>query len=84
MTNSILHQDRGTSLAELDSRARDIFRRIVETYLETGEPVGSRTISRAGVHLSPASIRNTMQDLTELGLLCSPHASAGRFPTHAG
>ncbi|MGH6987148.1 MAG: heat-inducible transcriptional repressor HrcA [Caulobacteraceae bacterium] len=84
MTNSILHQDRGTSLAELDSRARDIFRRIVETYLETGEPVGSRTISRAGVHLSPASIRNTMQDLTELGLLGSPHASAGRFPTHAG
>ena len=58
----------GPSLAELDSRARDIFRRIVETYLETGEPVGSRTISRAGVALSPASIRNTMQDLTELGL----------------
>jgi heat-inducible transcriptional repressor len=74
----------GASLAELDGRARDIFRRIVETYLETGEPVGSRTISRGGVHLSPASIRNTMQDLAELGLLDSPHISAGRRPTHAG
>jgi heat-inducible transcriptional repressor len=74
----------GPSLAELDTRARDIFRRIVETYLETGEPVGSRTISRAGVALSPASIRNTMQDLAELGLLDSPHISAGRMPTHVG
>ncbi|HEY2709673.1 MAG TPA: heat-inducible transcriptional repressor HrcA [Caulobacteraceae bacterium] len=74
----------GPSLAELDARARDIFRRIVETYLETGEPVGSRTISRAGVALSPASIRNTMQDLAELGLLDAPHISAGRMPTHAG
>ena len=86
MTNPILGQSdlpRAT-LAELDSRARDIFRRIVETYLETGEPVGSRTISRGGVHLSPASIRNTMQDLTELGLLGAPHISAGRLPTHAG
>jgi heat-inducible transcriptional repressor len=75
---------RGPTLAELDNRARDIFRRIVETYLETGEPVGSRTISRAGVALSPASIRNTMQDLTELGLLDAPHISAGRMPTHVG
>ena len=74
----------GASLAELDSRARDIFRRIVETYLETGEPVGSRTISRGGVHLSPASVRNTMQDLAELGLLDAPHISAGRRPTNAG
>lgn len=75
---------RTASLAELDQRARDIFRRIVEGYLETGEPVGSRTLSRHGVHLSPASIRNTMQDLTELGLLGAPHVSAGRLPTHAG
>ena len=75
---------RTASLAELDQRARDIFRRIVEGYLETGEPVGSRTLSRGGVHLSPASIRNTMQDLTELGLLGAPHVSAGRLPTHAG
>jgi len=75
---------RGPSLAELDERARDIFRRIVETYLETGEPVGSRTLSKGGVSLSPASIRNTMQDLTQLGLLGAPHISAGRLPTHAG
>src|SRR4051794_37997847 len=75
---------RGPSLRELDERARDIFRRIVETYLETGEPVGSRTISRAGIPLSAASIRNTMQDLSQLGLLGAPHVSAGRLPTHAG
>ncbi len=71
-------------LTGLDARARDIFRRIVETYLETGEPVGSRTLSRAGISLSPASIRNTMQDLTLAGLLMAPHTSAGRAPTHAG
>jgi heat-inducible transcriptional repressor len=76
--------ERMASLGELDERARDIFRRIVETYLETGEPVGSRTVSRGGVALSPASIRNTMQDLTQLGLLAAPHTSAGRLPTHAG
>ncbi|MEI7572550.1 MAG: heat-inducible transcriptional repressor HrcA [Phenylobacterium sp.] len=75
---------RGPTLAELDSRARDIFRRVVESYLQTGEPVGSRTLSRGGIQLSPASIRNTMQDLTELGLLGAPHISAGRLPTHAG
>src|ERR1700716_269925 len=68
----------------MDVRARDIFRRIVESYLETGEPVGSRTLSKAGLSLSPASIRNTMQDLTHLGLLGAPHSSAGRLPTHAG
>nr|WP_221220950.1 heat-inducible transcriptional repressor HrcA [Phenylobacterium haematophilum] len=74
----------GPSLGELDERAREIFRRVVEGYLETGEPVGSRTLSKGGVHLSPASIRNTMQDLTQLGLLGAPHVSAGRVPTHAG
>ncbi|HEY1928971.1 MAG TPA: heat-inducible transcriptional repressor HrcA [Caulobacteraceae bacterium] len=86
MNNPSFHSlsGQGASLIELDERARDIFRRIVESYLETGEPVGSRTISRAGVHLSPASIRNTMQDLAELGLLDAPHVSAGRRPTHAG
>lgn len=73
-----------TGLAGLDARARDIFRRIVESYLETGEPVGSRTLSLGGVALSPASIRNTMQDLTLAGLLVAPHTSAGRIPTHAG
>jgi heat-inducible transcriptional repressor len=76
--------ERMASLGALDERARDIFRKVVETYLETGEPVGSRTISRGGVQLSPASIRNTMQDLTQLGLLAAPHTSAGRLPTHAG
>jgi heat-inducible transcriptional repressor len=77
-------QARAPSLTELDERARDIFRRVVETYLETGEPVGSRTVSKGGVQLSPASIRNTMQDLAQLGLLGAPHTSAGRVPTHAG
>jgi heat-inducible transcriptional repressor len=75
---------RGPSLPELDERAREIFRRIVESYLDTGEPVGSRTLAKGGVSLSPASIRNTMQDLTQLGLLGAPHVSAGRLPTHAG
>ena len=75
---------RTPTLMELDERARDIFRRVVESYLEPGEPVGSRTLSKGGVHLSPASIRNTLQDLTQLGLLGSPHISAGRLPTHAG
>lgn len=76
------------SLPELDGRAREILRRVVETYLETGEPVGSATLSQAmslsGLRLSSASIRNTMHDLAQLGLLGSPHASAGRAPTHAG
>jgi heat-inducible transcriptional repressor len=79
-----LFQTRAPTLAELDARARDIFRRVVEGYLETGEPIGSRTLSKAGVALSPASIRNTLQDLAALGLLDSPHVSAGRVPTHAG
>lgn len=72
------------TLASLDQRAREIFRSVVETYLQSGEPVGSRTVSKGGVQLSPASIRNTMQDLTAAGLLSAPHASAGRIPTHAG
>lgn len=75
---------RTPGLTELDARARDIFKRVVEAYLETGEPVGSRTLSRGGMSLSPASIRNTMQDLAQLGLLDAPHSSAGRMPTHAG
>ncbi len=71
-------------LQKLDARSRDIFRVIVETYLETGEPVGSRTISKGAIELSPASIRNVMSDLTEMGLIASPHVSAGRQPTHIG
>lgn len=70
---------------ELNDRARDVFRIVVESYLETGMPVGSRTISKtSAVNLSPASIRNVMQDLEELGLLAAPHTSAGRMPTEQG
>jgi heat-inducible transcriptional repressor len=68
----------------MDQRSRDIFREVVQSYLDTGEPVGSRTISRRGVSLSPASIRNVMSDLADLGLLDAPHISSGRIPTHAG
>src|SRR3546814_6807280 len=69
-------------ITELTTRARDVFRLVVDAYLETGQPVGSRTLSRlAALNLSPASIRNVMQDLEEVGLLASPHTSAGRLPT---
>ncbi|MDT9599782.1 heat-inducible transcriptional repressor HrcA [Sphingosinicella rhizophila] len=72
-------------VTELTDRARDVFRMIVENYLGTGVPVGSRTISKLpGINLSPASIRNVMQDLEELGLLSHPHTSAGRVPTEGG
>jgi heat-inducible transcriptional repressor len=74
-----------SGVAELNERSRDIFRRIVEAYVETGEPVGSRTLSRKlGQNLSPATIRNVMADLQDAGLLFSPHTSAGRLPTDAG
>lgn len=74
-----------TGLADLDQRSRDIFKEIVESYLGTGDPVGSRTISRALPQaLSPASIRNVMADLEDVGLLSSPHTSAGRVPTQFG
>ncbi len=73
------------SLAELNERSRDILRHIVDAYVETGEPIGSRTISRRmGMDLSPATIRNVMADLEELGLLYAPHTSAGRLPTDNG
>jgi len=72
-------------IVELSTRARDVFRVVVESYLGSGQPVGSRTISRlAGFNLSPASIRTVMQDLEELGLLAAPHTSAGRMPTEVG
>lgn len=77
--------DRLIELSVLDKRSRDIFRRLVETFLETGGPVGSRTISRnLPVGLSPASIRNVMSDLEEAGLIYAPHTSAGRLPTETG
>jgi len=73
------------SLTDLDSRARNVFRDIVETYLETGLPVGSRRLALSGdLNLSPASIRNTMAELTRYGLLAAPHVSAGRIPTQIG
>src|SRR5580704_16400125 len=72
-------------LAQLNERSRDIFRQIVESYLATGEPVGSRNISRLiAVPLSPASVRNVMADLEALGLIYAPHTSAGRLPTEIG
>jgi heat-inducible transcriptional repressor len=72
-------------LQALDARSREIFRRIVESYLATGDPVGSRNLSRAlPVVLSPASVRNVMSDLEALGLIYAPHTSAGRVPTETG
>ena len=72
-------------VTELNERSREIFRRIVESYVETGEPVGSRTLSRLpDLPLSAATIRNVMADLEECGLLYAPHTSAGRLPTQAG
>ncbi len=74
-----------SALAALDERSREIFRRIVESYLASGDPVGSRHLSRIlPMTLSPASIRNVMQDLEELGLVYAPHTSAGRLPTEIG
>src|SRR5947199_4192740 len=72
-------------LRELSERSREIFRHIVTAYVTSGEPVGSRTISRRlGMALSPATIRNVMADLEQAGLLYAPHTSAGRLPTEAG
>ncbi|MEM9708350.1 MAG: heat-inducible transcriptional repressor HrcA [Pseudomonadota bacterium] len=75
----------GTIIEELNERSREVFRRVVEGYLDTGDPVGSRTLSRAlPEKVSAATIRNVMQDLEIMGLLGSPHVSAGRVPTEAG
>lgn len=77
--------DATPTLNDLNARSRAIFARLVETYIDTGEPVGSRTLSKlGGFGLSAASIRNVMQDLEEFGLLDSPHVSAGRVPTQLG
>src|SRR5437879_7840529 len=70
---------------ELNERSREIFRLIVDGYVATGEPIGSRTLSRRlGQNLSPATIRNVMADLEQAGLLYAPHTSAGRMPTELG
>lgn len=75
----------GASVAGLDSRSATILRELVELYVLTGEPVGSRTLSRRlPLGLSPASIRNVMADLEEAGFLYAPHTSAGRLPTDRG
>ena len=71
-------------VTELSDRARDIFRRVVDGYLANGQPVGSKTLAQAGLNLSPASIRHVMGELEALGLLSSPHTSAGRMPTDQG
>jgi heat-inducible transcriptional repressor len=77
--------DSGKVLEEMNDRTREVFRRIVEAYLATGDPVGSRTLTRGMTEkVSAATIRNVMQDLEYLGLLDSPHISAGRIPTQEG
>ncbi|HQS15863.1 MAG: heat-inducible transcriptional repressor HrcA [Rhodospirillales bacterium 24-66-33] len=76
---------RAASVAELNERAREVLRHVVEGYVETGEPVGSRALTRKLTEtLSPATIRNIMADLQDAGLLYAPHTSAGRLPTDAG
>ena len=81
----ILAVEAAVGLRQLNERSREIFKRVVETYLETGEPVGSRNLSRAlPMTLSPASVRNVMSDLESLGLIYAPHTSAGRLPTQTG
>ena len=75
----------GPGLSELTLRAREIFRLVVEGYIASGQPVGSRTIAGSGaVGLSPASIRSVLQELRDAGLLAAPHTSAGRMPTEVG
>ena len=72
-------------VTELTARAREIFRRVVEEYIESGQPVGSKSLAADGtLNLSPASIRSVLADLESLGLLAAPHTSAGRLPTDAG
>lgn len=72
-------------MTSLDDRAKLLLKTLVERYIADGQPVGSRTLSRAsGIELSPATIRNVMADLEELGLIVSPHTSAGRIPTARG
>src|SRR6185295_3444186 len=74
-----------SDLQKLNERSRTIFRQIVESYLATGDPVGSRNLARIiPMTLSPASIRNVMADLERAGLIYAPHTSAGRLPTQTG
>lgn len=86
LSEAVRSQQRETSgVIQLNARSREIFRQIVETYLATGDPVGSRNLSRQlPMTLSPASVRNVMSDLEALGLIYAPHTSAGRLPTESG
>ncbi len=85
LTDTSAGQRQTASVAELNERAREVLRLVVESYVETGEPVGSRALTRKITEaLSPATIRNIMADLQDLGLLYAPHTSAGRLPTDAG
>ena len=77
--------DASKILDDMNDRSREVFRLIVESYLDSGEPVGSRTLTRTmSEKVSAATVRNVMQDLEFLGLLDSPHISAGRIPTQLG
>ncbi|WP_371156800.1 heat-inducible transcriptional repressor HrcA [Jannaschia sp. 2305UL9-9] len=77
--------DNAKILSEMNDRSREVFRRVVEGYLGTGDPVGSRTLTRTmSEQVSAATVRNVMQDLEYLGLIQAPHVSAGRIPTQAG
>ena len=77
--------DAASILEQLNDRSREVFRRVVESYLANGDPVGSRTLTRDfSEKVSAATIRNVMQDLEYMGLLGSPHISAGRIPTQEG
>ena len=77
--------DQQPPFADMNDRSREVFRRVVEEYLETGDPVGSRTLTRTlSENVSAATVRNVMSDLEHLGLLDSPHTSAGRMPTQLG
>lgn len=85
MSHQLRQASEGPVLQDLNRRSREILRHIVDAYVETGAPIGSRTLSRRlGLELSPATIRNVMADLEELGLLFAPHTSAGRLPTELG
>jgi heat-inducible transcriptional repressor len=85
MTKPLDIAAKASAIKGLNDRSREVLKHIVDAYVETGAPVGSRTLSRSlGLGLSPATIRNVMADLEDLGLLFAPHTSAGRLPTDMG
>ena len=85
MTQQLSAEVKRSALSSLTERSREILRRVVDAYVATGAPVGSRTLARSqGMELSPATVRNVMADLEDAGLLVAPHTSAGRLPTETG